>query len=161
MPAKKPRPQRNMAGSDTVTVNSDYGVGSWSSHNIDLGNMASDTITLDPLTWTTGSSGNYSITSSPYVYTSGTTGSYSIAPASNSVHINGDGIVMQDGADIVVGGKSLTQAIEKIEQRLAILKPNPELESRWQQLQDLREQYVEMERDLLEKEKIMKILKEC
>jgi len=58
------------------------------------------------------------------------------------------------------GGKSLTQAIEKIEERLAILKPNTELESRWEQLKELRNLYVELERDLLEKEKIMKILKE-
>lgn len=67
---------------------------------------------------------------------------------------------MKDGADIVVGGKSLLSAIEKIEERLGILKPNPELEDRWDALKDLRKRYMEMEKDLLEKEKVMKILKE-
>jgi hypothetical protein len=66
---------------------------------------------------------------------------------------------MKKGADIKIGGKSLTEAIEKIEERLGILHPNPELESRWDKLKDLRRQYVEMEKDILEKEKIMKILK--
>jgi len=47
-----------------------------------------------------------------------------------------------------------------IEERLGILHPNPELEDRWDELKELREQYIAMEKDLLEKEKIMKILKE-
>jgi hypothetical protein len=68
---------------------------------------------------------------------------------------------MKEGADIKIGGKSLTEAIAKIEERLGILKPNPALEERWEKLKELREQYVEMERDLLEKEKLMKILKEA
>jgi hypothetical protein len=67
---------------------------------------------------------------------------------------------MQEGADIVIGGKSLTDAIEKIEERLGILRPNSELEERWEQLKELRKQYIEMEQDLLEKEKMWKILKE-
>jgi hypothetical protein len=76
------------------------------------------------------------------------------------VNIDADGLTMKKGADIKIGGKSLCEAIEKIEERLGILKPNPELESRWDQLRELRNQYIEMERDLLEKEKLMKILKE-
>jgi hypothetical protein len=76
------------------------------------------------------------------------------------VNIDADGLTMKKGADIKIGGKSLCEAIEKIEERLGILKPNIELESRWDQLRELRNQYIEMERDLLEKEKLMKILKE-
>jgi hypothetical protein len=67
---------------------------------------------------------------------------------------------MKPGSDIKIGGKSLSESIEKIEERLGILKPNPELEERWDKLKELRNQYMELERDLLEKEKIMKILKE-
>lgn len=77
-----------------------------------------------------------------------------------SVNITSDGIDMKSGSDIKIGGKSLAEAIEKIEERLGILKPNPELEERWEQLKELRRQYIELEQDLLEKEKIMKILKE-
>ena len=157
MPAKK-QSQHNQ---DTVLVVSDaagtlggYGaVPNWSSYNIDT-SMGTDTITLDSSMFNTGS------ITAPYTYvTSGTSG-YTLSSNPSTVHIDADGLTMKEGADIVVGGKSLTQAIEKIEERLAILKPNTELESRWEQLKELRNLYVELERDLLEKEKIMKILKE-
>ena len=157
MPAKK-QSQHNQ---DTVLVVSDaagtlggYGaVPNWSSYNIDT-SMGTDTITLDSSMFTTGS------ITSPYTYTTTGTGGYTISTNPSTVRIDTDGLTMKEGADIVVGGKSLTQAIEKIEERLAILKPNTELESRWEQLKELRNLYVELERDLLEKEKIMKILKE-
>jgi hypothetical protein len=143
------------------------------------GGYGSDTITLDYTSQpsvvlnSTMSSGNGTI---PYTFTTTGTGGTSTynpfygATTTNAVwtnsgdakvHINGDGLVMQEGADIVVGGKSLTKAIEQIEERLCILHPNPALEDRWNQLKELREQYIEMERDLLEKEKLMKILKEA
>ena len=92
-------------------------------------------------------------------YTWATTGT-SYYPTSTNVHIDADGLTMKEGADIKIGGKSLTEAIDKIEERLGILNPNPELEDRWEKLKELRRQYVELEKDLLEKEKIMKILKE-
>jgi hypothetical protein len=76
------------------------------------------------------------------------------------VNIAADGLTMKKGADIKIGGKSLTEAIEKIEERLGILHPNSELEERWSTLKELRKQYMELEKDILEKEKIMKILKE-
>ena len=157
MPAKK-QSQHNQ---DTVLVVSDaagtlggYGaVPNWSSYNIDT-SMGTDTITLDSSMFTTGS------ITAPYTYTTSGTSGYTLSSNPSKVHIDADGLTMKEGADIVVGGKSLTQAIEKIEERLAILKPNTELESRWEQLKELRNLYVELERDLLEKEKIMKILKE-
>jgi hypothetical protein len=77
-----------------------------------------------------------------------------------SVNISTDGITMQPGTDIKVGKRSLMDAIDKIEERLGILNPNPELEDRWDQLKVLRKQYMDLEKDLLEKEKLMKILKE-
>jgi hypothetical protein len=58
-----------------------------------------------------------------------------------------------------VHGKDLSVMLEKIEERLGILFNNPELESRWEELRKLREQYIALEKDLLEKEKIMEILK--
>ena len=140
------------------------------------GGYGSDTITLDYTAQpsvvlnSTMSSGT---STTPYTYTtttgSGTTynpfngynGNLTIGGnGSNNVHIDADGLTLKQGADIKIGGKSLCEAIEKIEERLGILKPNPELESRWDQLRELRKQYIELEKDLLEKEKIMKILKE-
>ena len=123
-----------------------------------------------PYTITTGGTGgggtynpfngykNLGVGSSGQFLTTGSNGtSWSTG---TTVHIDADGLTMKEGADIKIGGKSLCEAIEKIEERLGILKPNPDLESRWDKLKELRNQYVEMERDLLEKEKLMKILKE-
>ena len=60
--------------------------------------------------------------------------------------------------DIVIGDRSLTETLDKLEKRLAVFRPNPELESRWDELRDLRERYLELEQDILEKEKIMRTL---
>lgn len=74
---------------------------------------------------------------------------------SKSMHVDGNATIT---GDLQVGGVSIVDAIEKINDRLAILKPNAELESRWEKLRNLREQYVELEREILEQEKIMNIL---
>ena len=157
MPAKKQKQQPNY-NSDTVTIDSSYGAVPYDT-NIG-GSMGTDTITLNNTLWSGGS------ITSPYTYTTNVTsgaGTYNWnnTTAPNTVHINTDGLTMAEGTDITVGGKSLTKAIEQIEERLGILHPNPALEERWDKLKDLRRQYMEMEKDILEKEKIMKILKEA
>jgi hypothetical protein len=63
--------------------------------------------------------------------------------------------------DITVKGRSLTETLERIEERLAILIPNVRLEEDWKELQNLRQQYVELERQLLEKQRTFDILKKC
>lgn len=77
-------------------------------------------------------------------------------PVENNVKIHGDA---EFSGDIKLQGKSLTNIIEQIEQRLAILHPNPELESRWNELADLRMKYLELEREIIEKEQIWATLK--
>ena len=75
----------------------------------------------------------------------------------STLKVNGDADF--DG-DITVKGRSLTQTLEKIEERLAILPPpNLELERDWAELAKLRMQYVELERELLEKQRVFDILK--
>ena len=61
--------------------------------------------------------------------------------------------------DIKLKGKSLDKSLTKIEERLAILHPNEKLEEKWEKLRDLRKQYMELEADIIEKEKIVEILK--
>jgi hypothetical protein len=121
------------------------------------GGAGIDTITIDPQNYVTGSitipstyTSNYAISGASYNWTSNNTA---------SVNIDSDGVSIKEGGDIKIGGKSLSEAIEKIEERLGILNPNPKLEERWEQLKTLRKQYMELEKDLLEKEKIMEILK--
>ena len=137
------------AGQPSYTINTGAGVG---------GSNGIDTITLDPLIYSSGTS----ITSPSSITWSQ---DYSTTVGSNwsntaNVNINTDGISIKEGGDIKIAGKSLSAAIEAIEERLGILNPNPELEDRWDQLKALRKQYIELEKDLLEKEKLMKILKE-
>lgn len=159
---KKPK-QPNVSDQDSTIDLGGYGaIPSYNSYG-------TDTITLDSSSWITGASGSTLIsnggtgsTTVPYTWstTTGAGPGYSFNTTPNTVHINTDGLTMAEGTDITVGGKSLTKAIEQIEERLGILHPNPALEERWDKLKDLRKQYMEMEKDLLEKEKIMKILKE-
>jgi hypothetical protein len=61
--------------------------------------------------------------------------------------------------EVTIKGKSLTGMIEKIEERLAILHPNPELEDRWNELKELSKRYKELETEIIEKEKVWAILK--
>jgi hypothetical protein len=61
--------------------------------------------------------------------------------------------------DIKVKGKSINESLDRIEDRLAILRPNEELEEKWEQLRGLRKMYMELEQEIIEKEKIWKILK--
>lgn len=61
--------------------------------------------------------------------------------------------------DLKIQGQSLLNKLEKIEEKLAILHPNEELESRWEELRTLRKQYMELEKEIIEKEKVWEILK--
>jgi hypothetical protein len=61
--------------------------------------------------------------------------------------------------EVTIKGKSLTDMFEKIEERLAILHPNPELEDKWAELKELGKRYKELEQEIIEKENMWKILK--
>ena len=56
------------------------------------------------------------------------------------------------GADIVVNGHSLVDAINSIKDRLNCLQINPELEKEWNELRSLGDQYRELEKQILEKQ---------
>ena len=84
-------------------------------------------------------------------WSTGTTDIQSSLKVKGSADIDGD---------LTVKGRSITQTLEKIEERLAILPPpNTELERDWAPLAELRQQYVELERELLEKQRVFDILK--
>lgn len=61
--------------------------------------------------------------------------------------------------EVTIKGKKLSEVLDNIESRLAILHPNKELEEKWENLRGLREAYVELEREIIEKEKMWAILK--
>jgi len=87
---------------------------------------------------------------SPTVWTTNTTaGQYSFTgqniQSGNTVHIQGE------DADLLINDKSLKTWMEKMEERLNILTPNPEMEAEWDQLRKLGERYRKLEKKCKEK----------
>lgn len=74
----------------------------------------------------------------------------------NSLEVSGDANFK---GDLKIQGKSLKESLDRIEERLAILRPNEELEEKWEQLRGLRKLYMELEAEIIEKEKMWSILK--
>ena len=74
----------------------------------------------------------------------------------NSLSVKGDA---DFEGNVTIKGKSLSEMLNKIEERLAILHPNPELEEKWDNLRALRNAYTELEAEIKEKEAMWKILK--
>lgn len=71
----------------------------------------------------------------------------------------GDIKIHNDG-DIKMGEQSLKEFMTRVEERLNILQPNPELEQQWNELRELGNRYRELEKELLEKNKMWEKLKE-
>jgi hypothetical protein len=57
-----------------------------------------------------------------------------------------------EDADVEVNGWSLVSAVKRIEQRLGLFQPNPELEAEWADLQQLGEQYRKLEQHIRDKQ---------
>jgi hypothetical protein len=134
----------------------DYGtitIGGLSDYTTTYSNNLGQTLTIDPSSWSTGS------TTVPYTFTSdySTVSAYS---GSSAVEITTDGVNIKQDGDLKIGDRSMKDFMDKVEDQLAILRPAPELEEKWDKLKELRRQYEECKQDILEKEKIMKILKE-
>jgi hypothetical protein len=77
-----------------------------------------------------------------------------------SLHVSGDAIVT---GTLKVGGQNITKTIDErltlIEERLAILRPDPDLESRWDELKQAREHYMKLEAEFKSYERVIDILK--
>jgi len=63
-------------------------------------------------------------------------------------------VINGSDADIEINGVSITQTLSGIQERLAILQPNPELEKEFLELAKIREQYIKLEKTLLEKKAV-------
>jgi hypothetical protein len=113
---------------------------------------------VPPITWGTSTSLNNNT-----VYTTNGTNSgwanISLADPDikgATLKVNGDADF--DG-EVTIKGKNLTDMLEKIEERLAILHPNPKLEDKWDELKELGKRYKELEAEIIEKEAMWAILK--
>jgi hypothetical protein len=123
--------------------------------------------TIDMNTITIPSYSTTIASGSAYNYTTGYTTGYNynditFTNSSNNgnVNISSNGITMKEDTDIKLGERSLKDFMDRVEEHLAILKPAPDLEDKWDQLKALRNQYEALKADILEKEKLMKILKD-
>jgi len=107
---------------------------------------SSNTITLPSTTISGSGSAGYTIGSTgSTMYTTGT-GTYNWnTTTSPSVHISSDGIDMAAGTDIKVDGKSLKEFMNKMEERLAILVPDPKKLEQFAALKKAYEHYKLME----------------
>jgi hypothetical protein len=121
--------------------------------------MASQTVvTIPNATYATSAGGGGGVyttngTHSPFW---NDTISISTTSTPNTLQVKGDA---EFEGEVKIKGKSLTDTLSKLEERLAILHPNEKLEEKWVKLKELRKQYQELEADILEKEKIIEILK--
>jgi hypothetical protein len=119
------------------------------------------TVTPNTVTWPNTNGINWGSTMN-----NGSTGTYTIATNPNlegtSLKVKGDaefeGDVTFQG-DVAIKGKSIKESLLAIEERLAILRPNEALEKKWDNLRELRKQYMELEAEIIEKEKMWEILK--
>lgn len=104
-------------------------------------------------TITTGGTGGYN-----QVLTTGTNGlTWSDWGTENTgLKVNGDADFQ---GDVKIKGKSIAETLEKLEQRLAILHPNEQLEDKWEELKALGDAYRKLEADIIEKQKMWDILK--
>jgi flagellar motility protein MotE (MotC chaperone) len=87
-----------------------------------------------------------------WIGTSTGTGTLSVEQ-SGSIEIQGE------NADIKMNGKSMKAWMEKVEERLNILTPNPELEKDWDDLRRLGERYRALEKKCREKAQMWEALK--
>ena len=152
-------PQSKDLGESMVTDNVtwNYGIPSLTTAQlsaIDLSNLV-DTIQITqlPNVYTTGS--NISIGGGGGGGGSGATwsGTSMNYPGRNTLSVDGP------DADIKVNGRSLMDAIDKIEQRLGLLEPNKEIEAEWEDLLELGERYRALEQRIKDKQKTFGILK--
>lgn len=145
-----------MPAEDTIVDLGNYGA---ACDTISIGSLTtSDTITLDSSSITTitlpstsyGSGGSYMSTTGTSCYPTWTTtgtnytlGGINVSPP--TVNINTDGIEIKEGGDLKVDGKSLKDFMTKMEQRLAILVPDPKKLEKFEALKKAYEHYKTME----------------
>ena len=125
----------------TITVSDNTGLGGYSIGNGGTG-ISPNTV------WTTNTTA---------------TGSFTIGPNYSAVGSqldqNGRMSLRGDKADLDINGKSLRGWMEKVEERLNILTPNPELEKEWDELRRLGERYRKLEKKCKEKAEVWNKLK--
>lgn len=125
--------------------------------NVDLGNESViddvDTFTITIPDSLSDSYSSYSIDTSDINLDSF---SFNYNPG---VDITAGDLTVHNEGDIKLGDRSLKEFMNKVEERMNILQPNPELEEQWEELKKIGDAYRELEKELLEKSKMWEALK--
>jgi hypothetical protein len=74
----------------------------------------------------------------------------------STLKVTGDANI---SGELTIQGVKLSDRLDKIEQRLNILRPNEELEEKWDNLRALGQAYRELEKEIIEKQEMWAILK--
>lgn len=97
------------------------------------------------------------------IWTTTTTGTgglnWNISSAPTTITAGGRMSLQGKDADIDINGRSMSAWMAKVEERLNILTPNPELEKEWDELRRLGERYRKLEKKCKEKSEMWKQLK--
>ncbi len=113
-------------------------------YSIDLSKVYNNMSITSPYTVSSG------IGSPNAVWTATTTGTTAPwlqhNPVGSKIQLDGA------NADITVNGWSLVDAVKRIEERLGLYHPNPELEKEWEDLRALAEQYRKLEQYIKDKQ---------
>jgi hypothetical protein len=166
---------------DDIQLELDFDTMNTQSSGLTISSTSDDTITLGSGAMGTTYDFNYNDTisltgaaGSPYTFPatnitiSNTTGGYGqiLSTGINGLNwsdVSNPGLKVNGNAefdgDVKIKGKSITEMFEKIEDRLAILHPNEKLEEKWEELKELSKRYKELEKEIIEKEKMWDILK--
>ena len=105
--------------------------------------------------WTSNGTGTSIGTGSPGMWTNTTGTGYTISPNTQSGLGNvqaGKVVIQGENADLVIGDKSMRDWMKQIEERLNLLTPNTALESEWEELRALGEQYRQLEQHIKDKQ---------
>jgi hypothetical protein len=150
---------------DTITIDNTI-------DTFDLSGLEPITINLSNVgSGGSGYANTYSGLGGAGIYSSPTlTGSYTVPSTVWSTNVatptmttnNGVTTMTQDveiKGNLKVNGTDIGGLLAKIEERLAIYRPEPELEEKWEELRELSKRYKELVADIREKEKIWDILK--
>jgi hypothetical protein len=119
--------------------------------------------------FTTTGLGNFSIgpggTGSVYaIGGTGSTGYTYTTPTvtlNDSLQVKDKGLleIRGDNADIVINGVSLNETLANINARLGMMRPNPQIESEWDELRELGDRYRALEADIKDKMQMWELLK--
>ena len=75
---------------------------------------------------------------------------------SNAINIQGDAVFK---GNITWQDRDMREWFESVESRLGMLQPNPEIESTWDELKRLGDQYRALEKKLKEQQQVFDVLK--